>query len=74
MLYFFNNSISFQELPVNDHDTLAIKVFTNLGPLIINTLYIPPHIKTLPIIAYNKILNCNLPTLIIADFNSHHLF
>ena len=68
------NSITFRELPVADPDTLAVKVLTNFGPIIFCTSYIPPRVSTLPIVSLNKILNYNLPTLFISDFNAHHPF
>ena len=66
------DQIAFQELPVLDINTLAIRLHTNLGPIIICTSYIPPSIKTIPSVAFNKLLNFNLPTLFIADLNAHH--
>ena len=55
-----------------DGDLIAIKLFTVFGPIIIATSYTPPRIPSLPLIELNKILNFNLPTLIISDFNAVH--
>lgn len=62
--------IKFNEIPTYDDSSLAIKIYSAIGPIIIYTHYSPPrhnHINTIPI---NKILNFNLPTIIIGDFNA----
>ena len=64
----------FYEIPVVDNNTIAIKLMTNMGPILISTSYVPPRVKTLPIIAYNKLLNYNLPLILIGDLNAHHAF
>ena len=66
--------IEFQEIPAKDPNTIAIKINTNLGPLIISTSYIAPSVNTIPVITLNKILNHNIPTVFISDFNAHHPF
>ena len=68
------NHIQYREIPVSDPDSLAVKIFTNLGPLIISTSYIPPRFPSLPIVSMNKILNHRLPTLFIGDYNAYHPF
>ena len=68
------NNISFIQIPTTDNNTLAIKIPTTIGEIVVCTSYIPPRIPTLPIIQYNKILNFNLPTIIAADLNAHHPF
>ena len=56
-----------------DHNNiLALKLFTNLGQLYIVTSYTPPRHNTLPTIQLNNILNKNLPTVILSDFNAKH--
>ena len=65
-----HKSLNFFSIPTHDPFCLAVKLYTTLGPMIIYTHYSPPrhnHINTIPI---NKILNHNLPTLIIGDFNA----
>ena len=64
--------ISFQEIPLKNNKFIAIKIITSLGPLIISTAYIPPRDPPIPMIPLIKLLDYNLPTLIIADFNAHH--
>ena len=66
------NTIKFNTLVTKDTNTFAIKILTTLGPLIIATCYIPPRLNVIPTFALNKILDYNLPTLLIADFNAHN--
>ena len=66
------NNLSFQEIPFIHEKIIAIKVFTNTGPIIISTAYIPPRDEALPTIQLNKIFNFNIPTIFIGDLNAHH--
>ena len=66
------NNIKFSLLPTRTNDTLAIKYYTTLGPIIICTSYIPPRQNYIPTITLNKILDYNLPTIFISDFNAQH--
>ena len=56
----------------NNNNILAVKLFTNTGPIYIVTCYSPPRHNTIPTIELNHILNKNIPTLIIGDFNAKH--
>ena len=56
-----------------NNNVLALKIYTSLGPLIIATSYSPPRFNSIPTIEINKLLNFNLPFLIISDFNARHL-
>ena len=67
-------NIKYSEIPTTDQNTLAIRILTTIGPIIICTSYIPPRLLTLPILQYNKILSYNLPTIFISDINAHHPF
>ena len=67
-------NITFSEIPIKDPNSLAIKINTSLGPLIIMTSYIPPRINYIPIIEINKLLNYNLPFIMAGDYNAHHDF
>ena len=67
-------NIKYSEIPTTDQNTLAIRILTTIGPIIICTSYIPPRLPTLPILQYNKILSYNLPTVFISDINAHHPF
>lgn len=67
-----NNSLSFESIPLNDPFSLAVKLFTDIGPIIICTSYVPPRIKLLPFTTISKVLNLHLPVLIMSDFNAHH--
>ena len=51
---------------------LAANIKTSLGNIIISTIYSPPRYQSLPTTILNKLLNTNLPMLIIGDFNSTH--
>ena len=64
--------INYTLVNTKDTNTLAIKLYTTIGPIIISTSYIPPRINFIPTIALNKLLDHNLPTLFFSDFNSHH--
>ena len=66
--------IPFSEIPLRDDNTLAVRVMTGIGPMIICTAYIPPRLPALPIVALNRVLNYNIPTIIAGDFNVHHPF
>ena len=59
-------------LEFTNNNILAIKLYTNLGPLYIVTSYTPPRYNSIPTIEINHILNKNIPTLIISDFNARH--
>ena len=67
-------NIKYSEIPTTDQNTLAIRILTTIGPIIICTSYIPPRLPTLPILQYNKILSYNLPTIFISDINAHYPF
>ncbi len=53
-------------------DVLAVEIETNLGPIIISTTYLPPRRPFLPFTDIYKLLNNNIPTYIIGDFNGKH--
>ena len=57
----------------NDH-ILATRLFTNLGPINIVTCYTTPRFNHHPTKEINKILDSNLPTVLIGDFNAKHAF
>ena len=56
----------------NNNNILAVKLYTNLGPLYIVTSYTPPRYTSIPTIELNNILNKNIPTVILSDFNARH--
>ena len=53
-------------------DTLAIRVETSLGPIIIGTNYSPPRRRALPKRDLNWFANHSLPTYLLADLNARH--
>ena len=52
---------------------MAVKIFTNLGPVIISTAYFPPH-NLFTALDFCKLTKFKLPLLIFGDFNSKHPF
>ena len=64
--------IRFENIELKNPNILAIKIQTNMGPIIISTAYIAPRNLVIPTIEITKILSYKLPTLFIADFNAHH--
>ncbi len=45
---------------------------TNLGPIMVTTTYVPPRKPFLPFTDIYRLLNNNIPTYIIGDFNARH--
>ena len=66
------NNVCHFELPSFEPNTLAIKVLTEFGPLVVVTMYVPPRQTFIPTIGLNKYLSYNLPLLIVGDFNANH--
>lgn len=64
--------LSFENVIINDDNTLAIKLFTKMGPIIIATAYSPPREASLPTPSIYKIASYNFPIIMLADFNAHH--
>ena len=69
---FIKDNIKFELINTKEEGTLAIKMSTNFGPVIISTIYSPPRNTYIPTITINKIFSFNLPTILIADLNAHH--
>ena len=57
-----------------DTDVLAIEIQTSLGPIIIATTYLPPRRPYLPFPDFYRLLNNNIPTYILGDFNGRHRY
>ncbi len=59
---------------LDDFDTyfLAIEIHTTQGPILIATTYLPPRRPYLPFPDMYRLLNNNIPTLILGDFNCSH--
>lgn len=55
-----------------NEETLAIKIYTTIGEIIIGTTYLPPRRSYLPANDLLKLINHNRPTYIIGDFNARH--
>ena len=69
---FVKEKIKYELINTKEEGTLAIKLSTNLGPIIISTIYSPPRNTHIPTITINKIFFYNLPAILIADLNAHH--
>ena len=54
------------------HDTIAIRVETTTGPIILATNYHPPRYNHLPQEDLDWLANHNTPTYLLADLNAHH--
>ena len=57
-----------------DTDFLAVEIQTSLGPILIATTYLPPRRPYLPFTDMYKLLNNNIPTYILGDFNGTHKY
>ncbi len=59
---------------IDDFDThfLAIEIHTTQGPMVTATTYLPPRRPYLPYPDMYRLLNSNIPTLVLGDFNSSH--
>ena len=55
-------------------DTLAVKLETTKGPVIVRTCYHPPRRENFPVEDILKILRRNEPAYILADLNARHRF
>ena len=64
--------LKFEKIITSDDTTIAIKLFTTYGTMIIATAYVPPREVSLPTISLNKIFSNNAPTILIGDLNAHH--
>ena len=53
----------------NDTNSLYTIIHTDIGKILIYSLYRPPRVNTLPLIDTQNALNHGLPTFIIGDFN-----
>ena len=65
------HSLNYEIIPITDENTIAIKLQTELGPLVVATSYCAPRQAFIPTTSIYKILSNNLPTLFIGDFNAH---
>ena len=65
-------SIQYRIIDNFDEDTLAVKIQTQQGPLIIATIYHPPSRPYLPSQDILALLRHSVPTYIIGDLNCAH--
>ena len=72
MAIFIKLNINVEYLHFPNEDLLAIKVQTNLGPIILATTYAPPRNYTIPLLSLNKLFSFNMPVLLIGDMNARH--
>ena len=57
-----------------DFDVLALEIQTSLGPIILATTYLPPRRPYIPLTDFYRLLNNNIPTYILGDFNGRHRY
>ena len=67
-----SDAATFRDIILEDDYSLAIKIHTTLGEVIIATSYIPPRLKLIPTLSLLKILNLKLPTIFLGDINARH--
>ena len=53
-------------------DTIAVRITTTSGPIIVATCYHPPRYKYPPFSDLDWLANHTLPTYLLADLNCHH--
>ena len=53
-------------------DTLAVKIMTSHGPLMLATSYIPPRIGYANYEDFNKLMQQRMPTYMLGDLNANH--
>ena len=72
---FVKLGLSFHRLVINnniDPSWLCISLQTSIGPVLIATCYSPPRHSIINTITFHKLLDFNLPTLVVGDFNAKH--
>ena len=72
MAIFIKYHFQIEYLHFPNNDLLAVKIFTNLGPIILATAYAPPRHYSLPDISLAKLFSHNCPVLFIGDLNARH--
>ncbi len=66
------HNLKYKLLDDFDTDFLAIEIHTTQGPIVLATTYLPPRRPYLPFPDIYKLVNNNIPTLILGDFNCTH--
>ena len=64
--------ISFSPIELTNQHILAVKIKTTYGDIIVSAAYIAPLNPLTPTIEIMKLLDYNLPLVIIGDFDAHH--
>ena len=59
-------------IPNLSETSIAVKVQTSTGPVVVYTAYIPPRIRSISPIDFQKLLSVNAPLLVAGDFNAIH--
>lgn len=62
----------FSTIHLHNENALAIDLTTNHDPLAVLTAYVPRGQYDIPSRAMRKVLNRNIPTILIGAFNAHH--
>ena len=66
------NNLKYCLIPNLSETSIAVKIQTSIGPVIIYTAYIPPRIKSINPLDFQKLISPNTPLLIAGDFNATH--
>ena len=61
-------------IPNLSTSSIAVKVLTSTGPVVIFTSYIPPRTNSINSLDFQKNISMNVPVLIAGDFNAIHSF
>ena len=72
IVVFVKNDLKFEYMYFSLEDLFSIKLYTNMGTVIIATSYSPPRNYSLPQISLNKLFDHKCPVLFIGDLNCRH--
>ena len=66
------NNYKYDIININNKKISVIKLYSSFGPIVIATAYSPPREEIIPTYLFHKLLNFQLPVLVMADLNAHH--
>ena len=68
------NNLNHCLIPNLSDASIAVKVQTAIGPIIVYTAYIPPRIRSINPLDFQKLISINVSLLVVGDFNAIHLY